>query len=78
MSLLSYIKIVLISIPEASNSISKVFVKLGKASNEAEISFSFNKLKDFSCSFSHLKPIVFFTISINGEVIVLKSLTILL
>jgi len=39
MSLLSYIKIALIYIPEASNSISKVFVKLGKASNEAEISF---------------------------------------
>jgi hypothetical protein len=44
----SCIKIAPILIPEASDLISKVFAKSGKASNEVKINLSFNKFKVFS------------------------------
>jgi hypothetical protein len=78
MSRFSCIKTAPIPIHEASHLISKALLKLGKDSEGTEINFDFNKLKAFSCSSPHLKPTAFLTISVNGEAIVLKSLTNLL
>ena len=72
------IKTAPILIHESSYSILKVFVKSCKASKMAEINFSFNKLKTFSCSSSHLNPTVFFIILVDGATRGLKSLTNLL
>jgi hypothetical protein len=71
----SCIRIPPIPIIEASHSISKALLKLGKDSNSAEIHFNFNKLKALSCSSPHLNPTDFLMILVNGEAIVLKSLT---
>ena len=78
MGFLFCIKTTPIPIFETSQSISIFFVKLGKVSNGTKIRFSFNKLKAFSYSISHLKPTIFFPISINEAVIVLKFFTNLL
>jgi U3 small nucleolar RNA-associated protein 14 len=67
-----------IPIPEASHSISKALLKSGKDTSGAEINFDFNKLNALSCSSPHLNPTDFLMISVNGEAIVLKSLTNLL
>jgi len=71
----SCIKTAPIHIPEASHSISKALLKSGADSKGVEINFDFNKLKAFSCSSPHLKLTAFLTIPVNGEAIVLKSLT---
>ena len=74
----SCIKMATISISEASHSISKALLKSGKDSKGADINFDFNMLKAFSYSSPHLKPTIFFTISVNREAIILKSMTNLL
>ena len=74
----SCIRIAPIPIPEASHSISKALLKLGNESNGAEINFDFNKLNVLSYSSPHLNPADFLMILVNGEAIVLKSLTNLL
>ena len=43
--------------------------KSGKASNGAELSFSFKTAKACSCSFPHLKPTFFLAISVRGAAI---------
>jgi hypothetical protein len=78
MNRFSYIRIAPLPIPKASHSISKVLLKSGKDSNGVEINFDFNKLKALSRSSPHLNPTDFLMISVNGEAIVLKSLTNLL
>jgi len=69
------IKTALIPILEASHSISKVLLKSGKDSNGAEINFDFNKLKILSCSSPYLNLMDFLMISVNGDAIILESLT---
>jgi hypothetical protein len=70
MGLQSYINKALISIPEASHSTLKAFVKFGKAKTGAEQSSYFNKLKPLSYSSFHLNPTDFFTISVIDATIV--------
>jgi hypothetical protein len=65
MNFFSYIKKSLIPIYEVSHLIAKGFVKLGNDNNKAKISFSFNKLKAFSCFLPYLKPINFLSILIK-------------
>jgi len=63
---------------EASHSISKVLVKLGRAKMGALVKFSFKDSKAFCWSSPYLKTTSFFTIAFNGAAIVLKSFTNLL
>jgi hypothetical protein len=75
MGLLSCINTAPIPIPDASHSTSKALLKSDKAKTGAEHSLSFNKLKALFCSSFHLNPTDFFTISVKGAAIVLKSFT---
>jgi hypothetical protein len=73
MGLLSCINTALIPIPDASHSTLKDLIKSGKAKTGAKQSLSFNNLKALSCSSFHLNPTDFFTISVKGAAIVIKS-----
>jgi len=63
---------------DASHSISKDFENFGKSRMDAFVNFSYNVLKVFSCSLSHVNSTFFITMSFNGDAMVLKSLTNLL
>lgn len=70
-----YIKTTLISILEASYSISKVFIKLSNDNNGVKTNFIFNKLNAYSYFIPYLNSIDFSIISAKGATRVLKSLT---
>jgi len=76
--LFSCIKTDPIPIPKALHLISKFFIKSGNYNNRVEINFSLNKLNSCSCSWPHLNPIKFLTISVKGVAKVLNLLTNLL
>jgi len=59
---------------EASHSISNILVKLGSVKMGALVHLSFKVSKAFACYWLHLNTTSFFTISLRGATIVLKSL----
>uniref|UniRef100_A0A2P2QZ20 Uncharacterized protein n=1 Tax=Rhizophora mucronata TaxID=61149 RepID=A0A2P2QZ20_RHIMU len=64
----------LIPMLDASHSISKILEKSSKARSGALHNLYLSESKASCCSLPHLKPTLFLIISINGAVMVLKSL----
>jgi len=64
------------SILEASHSISNDLVKFGSVNMGTLVNLSFKVSKTLACSWLYLNTTSFFTISLRGATIVLKSFTI--